>query len=33
MGTRSRDGKTDWTHWVDLHNLQFLAGWVDIFNP
>ena len=29
---KGRDGKTGRTHQVDLHNPQFLAGWVDIFN-
>ena len=28
-----RDGKMGRTRWVDLHNSQFLVGWVDIFNP
>ena len=29
----SRDGKMGQTALVDPHNLQFLVGWVDIFNP
>ena len=28
----TRDGKMDWTCRIDPYILQFLAGWIDIFN-
>ena len=27
------DDKISWIHRVNMYNLQFLMGWIDIFNP